>query len=370
MRNFLLWLFYPAFVRLTRYFGDVGFILYGGGKGDSPDAPDYTPLAAASEKAAQIGADLGREQLAENKRQYDQNMQVAAPIVQAQTDLMKQSIEQGNDYYEYMKTRQRPVEDALNAEAMAAGSEAKQAEAAARAEADSMRGLTKSANVIARQGLRYGLAPSAIKSQAGTLSATQASNIVGATGAAREQEKNTGYAKKLDVSGLYRGLPGASQGAYSVANNAGNSAVGNQNQTSAQYLNGMSAGTNTIMQGQQQKINGLGSILNSQTSIYNNSQSGDMTGSIIGALGGIGASAITKWSDRRLKENIVPVGVDEDSGLTLYEFNYAALPGRRFIGVMADEVEKVAPSAVVYDENGFASVDYSAIGIDMVEVTA
>ncbi len=292
MRNFLLWLLYPAFVRLTRYMGRVGFILYGGGKGDTPDAPDYTPLATASKEAAEISAQLGREQLAENTRQYDQNMAVAQPIIDAQKAIMDQSVAQGNDYYEYMKSRQRPVEDALNAEAMAAGSEAKQAEAAAQAEADSMRGLTKSANVIARQGLRYGLSPSAIKTQAGTLSATQASNIVGATGAAREQEKNTGYAKKLDVSGLYRGLPGASQGAYSVANNAGNSAVGNQNQTSAQYLSGMAAGTGTIMQGQQQRISGLGSILNSQTSIYNANQPTDSTGSMIGAAGGIAAAFI------------------------------------------------------------------------------
>ena len=287
MREFLTWLLYPAFVRLTRYMGRVGFILYGGGKGDSPDAPDYTPMAQASEKAAEIGAELGREQLAENKRQYENNMAVAQPIIDAQKAIMDQSLAQGTDYYEYMKSRQRPVEDALNAEAMAAGSEAKQAEAAARAEADSMRGLTKSANVIARQGLRYGLSPSAIKSHAGTLSATQASNIASASGAARETEKNTGYAKKLDVSGLYRGLPGASQGAYSVATNAGNSAVGNQNQTSAQYLNGMSAGIGTIMQGQQQRINGLGSVLNSQTSAYGSSQPTDNTGAVIGAVGGI-----------------------------------------------------------------------------------
>lgn len=269
----------------------------GGGKGDTPAAPDYTPLANASKESAEIGAQLGREQLAENTRQYEKNMAVAQPIIDAQKAIMDQSVAQGNDYYEYMKSRQRPVEEALNAEAMAAGSEAKQQEAAAQAEADSMRGLTKSANIIARQGVRYGLSPSAIKSQAGTLSATTASNIIGATGAAREQEKNVGYAKKLDVSGLYRGLSGASQGAYSVATNAGNSAVGNQNQTSAQYLNGMSAGTNTIMQGQQQRISGLGSILNSQASIYGaglkaSAQEGAGIGTGIGA---IGAAAITAF---------------------------------------------------------------------------
>lgn len=262
--------------------------------GDSPDAPDYSQMAAASEKAAELGKELGDAQLAENKRQYDQNMEVAAPIIKAQTDIMNQSVTQGNDYYEYMKANQRPVESALNAEAMAAGSEAKQQEASDKAEADSLHGYTKAANIMLRQGSRYGLSPAKIKTNAGEMSTSMASNIAGASGLAREKEKTTGYAKKLDVAGLYRNLPGASQGAYSVATNAGNSAVGNQNQTSAQYMNGMNAGTNTIMQGQQQKINGLGTVLNNQTSYANANVPTDNTGSVLGAVGGIAAALAAK----------------------------------------------------------------------------
>ena len=73
--------------------GVAGRMTYegGGGKGDAPDAPDYTPLAQASEKAAQIGAELGREQLAEATRQYEKNLEVATPIVNAQLDLMNQN---------------------------------------------------------------------------------------------------------------------------------------------------------------------------------------------------------------------------------------------------------------------------------------
>src|SRR3546814_7306187 len=58
------------------------------------------------------------------------------------------------------------------------------------------------------------------------------------------------YAKRMDVTGLGRNLPGASQGAYQIATGAGSSAVSNQNQTAAQYINGMSAGNGTIMKGQ------------------------------------------------------------------------------------------------------------------------
>lgn len=67
-------------------------------------------------------------------------------------------------------------------------------------------------------------------------------------------------------------------------------------------------------------------------------------------------------SDRRLKENIIPVGVE--NGYPIYEFNYAGLP-QRFIGVMADEV----PDAAVSYADGYAHVDYQKIGVRFREVS-
>lgn len=344
----------------------------GGGKGDSAPAPDYQPMATASTEVAQIGAQLGREQLAENTRQYEKNMAVAQPIVDAQAALMKQSTAQGDDYYKYMLSKQRPVEDALNAEAMTgqadAATQTAMREASDKAIADARNGSTQQVNMIARQGLRYGFSPAKMAALSGTAAVNNASTQAAAANAASTQARAQGWAKRLDVAGLYRNLPGASQGAYTLANQSGNSAVGNQNQTAAQYLNGMNAGTGTIMQGQQAKMTGLGSILNSQTSSYNASlanQESSPWGSLIGAAGGIGAAFI---SDRRLKENIVCVGTDEKTGLNLYEFNYISEPNYRFVGVMADEVEKEIPDAVIYDSKGFASVDYGMLGIEMKEV--
>ena len=72
------------------------------------------------------------------------------------------------------------------------------------------------------------------------------------------------------------------------------------------------------------------------------------------------------FSDRRLKENIELVG--EAQGFNIYEFGYKDIPGRRFRGVMADEVESVVPEAVVYDTDGFARVFYEMLGIEMTEV--
>lgn len=74
-----------------------------------------------------------------------------------------------------------------------------------------------------------------------------------------------------------------------------------------------------------------------------------------------------KASDRALKENIARIG-DHPLGFGLYLFDFrpehraAHGDGRQF-GVMAQEVESVAPQAVGRDAAGHAVVDYAALGI-------
>ena len=76
-------------------------------------------------------------------------------------------------------------------------------------------------------------------------------------------------------------------------------------------------------------------------------------------------------SDRRLKENIIRVG-EHPLGIGLYLFDYKSEfkdecgYGRRF-GVMADEVERVMPSAVITHPNGYQAVNYEMIGISFPE---
>lgn len=297
MRNLMILLFEPLYTKLTDYMGSVGFILYGGGGKGGGDAPDYTPMALAAEKAAQIGAEVSREYLEENKRQYDENMAVSKPIIDAQVALSQQTKEQGDDYYNYMVAKQRPVEDALNEEAMTgkpdAATQTAMNEAADKATADARAGTTQQANMVMRQGLRYGMSPSKIGKVTGSASVAAAQGIVGAADSARTSTRAQNFAKRMDVAGLYRGLPGASQGAYSLATNAGNSAVNNKNQTSAQYMGGVAQGNNYMMQGQQIQMQGLSSILNSQTSVANaGGDGGATTGALIGGAASIGAAFI------------------------------------------------------------------------------
>ncbi len=68
-------------------------------------------------------------------------------------------------------------------------------------------------------------------------------------------------------------------------------------------------------------------------------------------------------SDIRLKERVVRVGTSP-SGLGIYEWTYVS-GGPRYRGVIAQEVAKQTPSAVVTMANGYLAVYYSMIDVDM-----
>jgi hypothetical protein len=279
----------------------------GGGKGDSPPPPDYTPMAQASTEAAQIAADVREQELAENRRQYDQNMAVAQPVIKLQTELMEQSKAQGDDYYNYNKETFRPIEQELADEAKSgtsryetnAGVKAAVEREASRAAADVARASSNADAQSNRAMAAMGVNPNSgrfASMNVGKGLALAASKAAAQTGA-REKGVAMDYAKRLDVTGLGRGLPGASQGAYGVALNAGNSAVGNQNGTGAGYMSGIHAANQTLMQGQGLKIQGLGGILNSQTSMYNAGMaaSGQESAGMGAAVGGIAMAAATAF---------------------------------------------------------------------------
>lgn len=192
----------------------------------------------------------------------------------------------------------------------------------------------------------------------------------------RIQDQSLDFARKLDVTGMARGMPGASQGAYSVANQSGNSAVQNQMAPGNSYLSAVQGGIGAIGQGQQMRIGGLSNVLNAQTSFANstnqamNSGDGGMggLGSVIGGVASLYSAGVF-GSDRRIKENIELVGQDERTDLNLYEFSYIDDPEqRRFVGVMADEVVERFPDAVGRDAEGFMTVNYARLGIEMKEV--
>lgn len=308
---------------------------FGGKGGSTPPPPDYSAMSKASDYAADLGHKLGTEQLNEARRQYDQNMSFAKPIVDAQKGLMDQALKQGEDYYEYGK-RGRPVEDALNAESMkdytARDAAERNAILGSQAEIEAGRygqdiqqqvgtaigdvrqGTTQQMNQLMRQGLRYGYSPQAMAAQfgsgavqsglgqAGAANAARAGAVANARGmltqgrAMRQQDDSINWAKKMDVAGLYRGMPGASQGAYGLALGAGNSAMQGNMAPGQALLGGMAQGAGMQQTGAGQRLQGQSSILGSQSQLYGQgmqiqSQAGGGTGQLLGSLAGAGMMA-------------------------------------------------------------------------------
>lgn len=113
---------------------------------------------------------------------------------------------------------------------------------------------------------------------------------------------------------------------------------------------------------------GLGSLWgNSQTTTQ--SSSGSLLGSLLNAAASAGSAALMA-SDPRLKTDIRKVGSEPD-GLGVYEYRYLPAPtaaiaafmaaGRKFIGVMADEVAAIRPWALGPEIDGFMTVDYGKL---------
>jgi hypothetical protein len=71
----------------------------------------------------------------------------------------------------------------------------------------------------------------------------------------------------------------------------------------------------------------------------------------------LAGAALPFMSDRRLKSNIERIGTHK-LGIGVYEYD---IFGERQQGVMADEVEKVMPEAVVMHPSGYKMVKYGLL---------
>ena len=128
---------------------------------------------------------------------------------------------------------------------------------------------------------------------------------------------------------------------------------------------GLTSGTqiqnpnSTFAQTPQSQVAGVdytGLVNNQYQAKMQNYQSG------LGGLFGLGAAAI-KFSDRRLKKDIIEIG--ERNGLPWYGYRYvwdSPISPLRY-GVMAQDLLAIKPAAVVEDASGYLKVDYSMLEV-------
>lgn len=377
-------------------------------------APDYSGVAAASDKAAEYAYKAASEDLSFRKKVYSDSLpaqsalaSLAERIAQQQLGSSEKAVALADENTGYWRGTYQPIErqtvmDAMGSRYLSAADRAKLAAivtgtsgltgdtlttetdrlataAQEGAATSAMTDANASANsAFAQQGRalsRVGGDPNKMAAAAKAIATNQTLAKVGAATAAREGVSDKLKALRTGVANFGRNMPNTAGQSVALSTSAGNAAVGNQN---AAFMSGLpyaqfaSAGTQSALsaaQLQQQGALGLGGLMSRDyaTSVQNyaNQSDGGM-GGLLGLAGSLGSAWISS-SDRRLKENIEAVGQDEDTGLTLYEFNYIG-ETQRYRGVMADEVQRVMPRAVSLDADGYAMVDYNMLGIEMVEV--
>ena len=111
---------------------------------------------------------------------------------------------------------------------------------------------------------------------------------------------------------------------------------------------------------------GLLALTTGQTGTTNGTQtqktSGGLGSQLLGGMFTLGSAAIGKYSERRVKSDIVKIGEDSD-GLGWYNFRYVwdANSAPLNTGTMVDEVERLRPWALGPVINGIKTVDYSKL---------
>jgi len=108
-------------------------------------------------------------------------------------------------------------------------------------------------------------------------------------------------------------------------------------------------------------LGAYGMAQNAAQAAYNTQaqQAAANTSGLFGGLSSLGGAGIMAYalSDERAKENVREVG-ELDNGLPVYLFNYKGSPTPQ-IGLMAQDVEKKKPSAVVKGADGYKRVNYA-----------
>lgn len=261
------------------------------------------------------------------------------------------------------------MQDTLTQDARSFNTEDKANELAGKAMADVNQGFANAEGQQSRALARMGVNPSSGKALAiGNQTAIAKATALAAAGTgARDRARSEGYALTDRATNALAGYP--AMGMQATQSGAGFGASGTT--IANQGLAGMNSGFGAAgtMAGQmgQNAASMYGAMGSYKNGADNAAANANPMGALLGAGAQLGAATILK-SDPRLKQDIELAGRDERTGLNLYEFAYKDMPHERWRGVMADEVMQVMPSAVHTNEEGFMSVDYGALGIEMTQV--
>lgn len=349
--------------------------LEGGGKGDAP-APDPR-MGEAAIKQIELNERVFNDYVANDRpwiREVANEMlgisRMNAEKSAALSDYQLEAMRRNDDRYWNTAV---PFENELLSDARRFDSKAYKDQLVGQALADTQAQFDSAQQQQLRGLARMGVNPASGKFQAlsNQTAIAKAAAMASAANKTRQAADQIGLSTKMQMYGGLKGLAGLGAtnaqlglGAMSTTNQS----AGVMGSAAGGYVNANNSALGAYNSGVAQGISGLGNYNQLQQNAVRINNDADPFATILGAGAQLGAAWLGRLpSDRRLKTDIRPVGVDERTGLTLYEFSYKG-SSRRFVGVMADEVEALYPEAVFEMPDGFKGVNYAALGIELKEV--
>jgi hypothetical protein len=267
-----------------------------GKKSSAPPAPDYSQLAAASEKSAQYSYELGKRQQDWAEKTYAENKGTSDLVIEAALgSLERQEADAARDRARYEEIFQ-PLEEQLAAEAESYATPERLEYEAGKAEADVAQQFEQARQSAQDRLESYGVDPSQTRQGALDLGSrlAEAASQASAGNQARDQAQALQRQLRSEAINIGRGYPGQIAGQEAGATGAGNQAASTGLATTASGASTM--GTGGSWQGLgNQGIGMWGDILNTgfnnQMDRWKGEQEassgwGDVLGTVAGIAGG------------------------------------------------------------------------------------
>lgn len=284
MRNFLIWLLEPLYLRYVAYAAKLGLILY------CSDAPDTSMQQQAALKMSELSA----EQLAWAKEIYASSApdraaasERANAVSDAQLASMATQDAMAKDYADYQKSTFRPLETGIVADASAYDTPERREQMAGQAISDVGTQAAMARESIAREAMARGVDPSSgnFAMGQGIMGVRTGAAKAGAANAARTQVETIGQARKMDAASLGRNLASSQATSAGIALSAGNSSSANAQAP----LTATSTGAQLMQAGYAGAQGGLQNAAYTYGAAANQ---GNSDAGMWGALGSLGGAAI------------------------------------------------------------------------------
>lgn len=263
------------------------------GKQSAPEAPDYSDVAAASEKSAKLQFRLGKQQLAWAKEQYAQDKETYSKIIDSFMSDMDETSKNAREDRKFYEQNFRPLEKQMVREATGYDTAARRKSEMGKAEAGVAEQYDAARENAQRDLEAYGIDPTSTRYAAldiGTRTSQAAAQAAAGT-AAQQRVEDKGLALKSEAINVGRGFPGQIAQSYATSGSMGSGAGGLTGQ--ATQVGGQTMGTAPTYMGLGNDANaGWANVLHQgyadQLAQYNaNQQASSGIGSALGLMGGM-----------------------------------------------------------------------------------